>query len=100
MISVSYIFKDNKGELDLENLSSFQSKEEILDSIHHDEFKHCVIEDTLKHLAPDIETNVLPRGTERGGSRYCPSEISEKAQNIGFSKLVAKIDKEVIKIVD
>jgi hypothetical protein len=97
MIKLEYVLEGNSGELELQGLSNYESKNDILSSIETSDIEFTIIEDALKILKPDLDTAPLMYACERGGERNVISPKSE-ANRLGLSKLIAKIDDSKIVI--
>tara|TARA_B100001971_G_C18255072_1_gene581404 strand:- start:2635 stop:2934 length:300 start_codon:yes stop_codon:yes gene_type:complete len=99
MLKVEYIHEDNFGELELENLSGYSSKDEIESSINSSDIEYTLVEDLAKLLASDIDTTPQVYACERGGERNLISPESE-ARRFGFTKIIATIGNHTINIFD
>jgi hypothetical protein len=56
MIKLEYVLEGNSGELELQGLSNYESKNDILSSIETSDIEFTIIEDALKILKPDLDT--------------------------------------------
>lgn len=97
MIKLEYVLEESSGELELQKLSNYDSKDEVLASLETTDLEYTIIEDVLKILKPDVDTTPKMYACERGGERNVISPKSE-AERLGFSKLIAKIDDSQIVI--
>ncbi|EHH0849923.1 hypothetical protein VCSRO184_3611 [Vibrio cholerae] len=92
MIKVEYILDGQAGELELQTVTSFASKEEIVESWGNSlPLEFYLIEDALAILKPEVDAIPLPAACERGGERNFVTPQSH-AQKFGFTKFVASID--------
>ncbi|MEA5245057.1 hypothetical protein [Vibrio parahaemolyticus] len=98
MIKVEYILDEQEGELDLAGLTSFSSKEEVVESWGKSTaLAHYLVEDTLAILKPEVDSFPMLYACERGGERNVISPESQ-AREFGFTKFIAKLDNQTLTI--
>ncbi|MGF1688388.1 hypothetical protein L4C36_17120 [Photobacterium japonica] len=100
MIKVNYVFKGKLGEIELGHLTSFESKEDVLESVGTSTLEHIITEDVLKILNSEIDPTPVLVARERGGDRGEPISPQSEAERLGFSKLVATIDDSKVVIIE
>ncbi|MDA3140380.1 hypothetical protein [Vibrio metschnikovii] len=99
MIKVEYILDGQEGELDLAGLTSFSSKEEVVESWGKSTtLEYYLVEDTLATLKPEVDAFPILHACERGGERNVISPESQ-AKKFGFTKLVGCFEGDKIIIV-
>lgn len=98
MIKVKYVLDGTKGELELTKLTSFESKEDILEiwgkSTVLDE---VLVEDVMGQLKPEVNTEEDIDACERGGERNLITAESQ-AKKFGFSRLSVELDGNKLEI--
>jgi hypothetical protein len=92
MIKVEYVLDGTKGELELVGLTSFESKEDILEvwgksSVLED----VLVEDVMGHLKPEVDATADMYACERGGERNLVTAKSQ-AEKFGFSHFSVELD--------
>ena len=93
MLKVEYIHEDNFGELELENLSGYSSKDEIESSINSSDIEYTLVEDLAKLLASDIDTTPQVYACERGGERNLISPEGNPSDTINENDKIGQCNK-------
>ncbi|MFB1095392.1 hypothetical protein ACEWH9_14645 [Vibrio diabolicus] len=93
MIKVEYVLDGTKGELELTGLTSFDSKEEVLESWDKSScLESYLVEDTLALLKPELDAVPVPAV---GGAS---DDAKVQAERFGFTQFIAKLDGQALVI--
>ncbi|MDE1222758.1 hypothetical protein MCT05_18775 [Vibrio aestuarianus] len=93
MIKVEYVLDGTKGELELTKLTSFDSKEEILESWDKSScLENYLVEDTLALLKPEVDAVPVPAVGGASG------DAKVQAEKFGFTQFIAKLDGQTLVI--
>lgn len=95
MIKVEYILDGTKGELELTKLTTFDSKEQLLNFWDiSSTVDNYLVEDVMGQLKPEVDAQENMYACELGGKRNQVTPESQ-AKKFGFTQLIATLDGKV-----